>query len=342
MNTYLPGLSISAYERLMRAHFPEFWQTLKLDRPDLPEILDQMNTYHNEFETDARGGRGDSYRLAQQDSNMRAVGILQLLRAACASTPFDALPVDYKVLDVLGGDGTIVRCLANHIGHARARQLILTSDIAAHMVHAALAQGCPAVRQQARSLLLRDDSYDAVLLAYGVHHVDPAERVATFQEGFRVIKPHGRIVIHDFEEESPMAVWFHQVVDRYSLSGHKYTHFTRQEFLDHLRAAGFRDISVFRLYDPFIAEGEDRQSVRNRLLDYVLNMYGLVKVGSGVRDTAELRDRLECLIEQHFQYDPCRVEGWQPHWKTSLTFYGEGGKYKAELPRVALVAVGTK
>ncbi len=342
LDDYLTGRSFSTYERLMSTRFPDFWHTFWFNRPDISDLVCEMNAHFNEFETDAEGGRGDSYRLAQQDFKVRAVGIMQLIKAACRNTPLAHLPSDYKILDVLGGDGVMTRCLGTHISNDRARHLILTSDIAANMVCRALDYGLPAVRQPAQSLLLKDNSYDAVLLAYGVHHIQPQDRVLTFREAFRVIKARGRIVVHDFEEGSPMAIWFREVVDRYSHAGHNYTHFTKQMLLDQLRAAGFRDVSVFRLYDPFIVVADSECAARNRLMDYVLNMYGLVKVQADVQNVAAARARVHCLVDQYLRYDSQTIKEWKPVWKDSLTVYQENDKYVAEIPRIALVAVASK
>ncbi|MEW2268865.1 hypothetical protein GTY41_17725 [Streptomyces sp. SID685] len=43
--------------------------------------LDRLAREHNEFETDADGGRGQSYRTAQRATSARLVGIEALLRA---------------------------------------------------------------------------------------------------------------------------------------------------------------------------------------------------------------------------------------------------------------------
>src|SRR5690606_418049 len=80
---------------------------------------------------------------------------------------------------------------------------LLAGDISGSMVAAALADGLPAVRQRADQLLLRDDVLDAVLIAYGSHHIAPSQRPRALSEAYRVLVPGGRVALHDFASDSP-------------------------------------------------------------------------------------------------------------------------------------------
>src|SRR5207237_5518083 len=120
------------------------------------------------------------------------------------------LPFGWRLLDVLGGDGLIARAL-NMMRPGLTRQPVLTSDVAESMILHAWAQGLPAIREPAQHLFLRDASFDAVLIAYGTHHIDPLDRPDMCREAFRVLRPHGRIVLHDFECGSAVARWFDEV-----------------------------------------------------------------------------------------------------------------------------------
>lgn len=52
-----------------------------------------------------------------------------------------------------------------------------------------------------------------MLLAYGTHHIDPANRLSTVQEAHRVLRLGGVFVLHDFEVGGPMDEWFSKVVN---------------------------------------------------------------------------------------------------------------------------------
>jgi SAM-dependent methyltransferase len=152
---------------------------------------------------------------------------------------------------------------------------ILTSDLSEEMVIAARAYGLFAIRQPAQNLLLKDRSLDGVIIAYGTHHIPPDHRVQACQEAFRVLRHDGRIVLHAFETGSHMARWFSEVVDQYSITGHQYPHFTAGEIRDYLSRAGFTDINIRYIYDPFIIYAGSADEAKHKLAEYLLNMYGL-------------------------------------------------------------------
>ncbi|MFI7421281.1 class I SAM-dependent methyltransferase [Nonomuraea sp. NPDC049684] len=138
----------------------------------------------SEFDSD-RDGRGDSYRRAQQDALVRWTGIRALL-GLLAPDPAAGPPL---LLDVLGGDGTVARAAAGRLGSLDVKPAIITGDLSGHMVDRALAQGLPAVRQAAQLLFLREASVGGVLLAYGTHHIPPADRPGAVAEAARVTRP---------------------------------------------------------------------------------------------------------------------------------------------------------
>lgn len=336
---YVADLDLEAYAAMMHRRFPGLARTLWLERPGAAEMLARLRSSNNEFESDA-AGRGDSYRRAQQDLDVRGTGIGQLLDVAHGGCAWGG--DDVKILDVLGGDGLIARYVERAVGSEAAHRTILTGDIAEGMVAQALRYGLPAVRQPAQFLLERDGTYDAVIMAYGVHHIPPEERRAAFAEAHRVLKPSGRLIVHDFERDSPMAAWFGDVVHRYSREGHDYCHFEAAALRDGLREAGFAEPVVGNMYDPFIVRDPDGETAHRRLMDYVLDMYGLVKLDSDGGRTDDTYERVARLCRQHATYDRSHVPGWGPHWKTELTLERVGDLYQAELPRVALVATAVR
>lgn len=248
---YLPSCSLRDYIALMERRHPSAASLLTFDRPGTDEVLWALAAGRNEFETDA-GGRGESYRRAQADAEVRSPGILRLLELVAGGTQVGDLPSGFTVLDVLGGDGVVARLV-----HRRSSKAchVLTGDIASEMVHRAIGYGLPAVRQPAHFLFVRDRSLDGVLIAYGFHHLTAGERPAACGEAHRVLRPGGRIVLHDFENGSPVATWFQEVVDRYTETGHQYEHFTRDSLRRLLLEAGFQAVILDSVYDPFVVRG---------------------------------------------------------------------------------------
>jgi len=300
---------------------------LDTEEPDAP----------TDFEDGPEGGRGDSYRLAQEDPTVRLHGIRQLFTRASPRGRLSSWRPEHVLLDLLGGDGTLARAV--HLFTAPAnRPTVLTSDMSAGMIRAAQRRGLPAIRQAAQRLRLRDGSVDAVLMAYGTHHIPRSERPAAVAEAYRVLRPNGTLVLHDFAEGSATARWFADVVDRYSHTGHDYAHFTADELTHLFRGAGFTDVTVERMYDPLVLTAPTRDEARRRLGDHLRWMYGLTRLPSG--DERQAAERTADLAEQTFHHPPAdRAPGQEIG---GVAYQAAGPGWRVELPRVALVAAGRR
>lgn len=340
-DNYLPNISLTSYFRSISNRFPDFYKTLWFNRPNSSPALKELDNLISDFEGCKKRGRGDYYRKAQRDVSVRIAGIKQILKLASQNQDIEHLSPTYKILDVLGGDGILARVFRIMYPGNNFRQPILTSDCAADMIAQALKYNLPAIRQQAQFLFIRDNSFDAVILAYGTHHIPKKDRLLACQEAFRVLKPGGNIVIHDFEENSPIARWFNEVVNKYSITGHKYCHFAFNDFRLYLQRSGFKNIRIFSMYDPFVTKGSSKEVAFQKLMDYIFNMYGLAKLQQNT-DAKDVSQKIYRLIEKYIHYELNNIKEARPYWKSSISFYQDKDQFIAELPRVALVGVGTK
>jgi SAM-dependent methyltransferase len=244
------------------------------------------------------------------------------------------------VLDVLGGDGVFARSLRTILPMG-CKPRIITGDIACQMVKAARAHDLAAVLQPAEYLLLKNASVDAVLLAYGTHHIEEEYRQQAVSEGHRVLKPGGTFVLHDFEERGPVAKWFAEVVDVYTVTGHRCKHFTAPGMRQYLSAAGFIDVDLRHMYDPFILSARTESEARDRLSDYLLDMYGLVNL-RGRNGIESARKAVFELASSCFVYDYDALGLPKTFGCGGISCRETANGWQIEMPRVALVASGRK
>lgn len=338
----LPGVSAARYLTLCRERQPRLYSLLRPDRVSVERtarLFADMGQLSTHFESKLEQGRGDSYREAQnKDFMIRAVGFLHLFELA---VPQRRGAEQLTVLDSLGGNGTLTRI----VRASRPQQelpFIVTSDVSARMIESAFSQGLPAVRLPLENLIWFDDgTFDAIIVAYGTHHVPPANRLQAIGEAFRVLKPGGRIVLQDFEIGCPTTKWYDDVLDRYTSTGHKFDYFTRQEFNDLLVGNGFSDVRVMDVYDPFILRAADPRHARAALLKYLLTLFALEKLlpPQGEPDDATL-DRFEAIIRETATFGPGELDGIGGI--SEFTIARDGDEYRAEIPRICLTATAQR
>jgi SAM-dependent methyltransferase len=330
--SYLPSASLDEYLQTVAACHPRLYALLDHAKMRSAGSLAALVSTVNEFDSDA-SGRGDSYRQAQQDTSVRWTGARELLRLA---TPADSAG-DVTVLDVLGGDGMIARAVAENANQSLAKLTVFTGDISGTMVERALAMGVPAVRQAADVLFLRDYAVDAVLLAYGTHHIAPADRSRAVSEALRVVRRGGRVVVHDFDDASPTARFFAELVDPYSSAGHDYKHFSRDDLaalFDRLPAS----VRVVDIYDPLLVRGPDPEAARRRMCGYIADMYGIHQVIAAPGDGSW---RLLTELFDHSAY-LARAGRGDHGIPPRPTVHELPGYCLAEVPRMAIAAVAEK
>jgi len=323
IENYISTRTFADYRRAAAKHFPFILPLIDPNRVEggaFRDYVSFMNDISWEFEDQDAGGRGAAYNVAQRNTDNRKIGTLSLLK--CFSDSQTDIPgPDKIILDALGGDGTIARLIQKEKIQA---PTIISADLSGFMVDACIAQILPCIRQSATQSLLRDSVLDGVLIAYGSHHLDRASRKAAPIEAFRTIKNGGRFVLHDFEIGTPVANWFDKVVHPLSRTGHPHPHFSRQEMFALLEGAGFRNIQVFSMSDPFVLKGNSPEEARKNAIMHVYRMYDLVRIAD---NEADILFKLEAHIKN--------ILG-------DIQIKQTDSGYSATIQREALVAVGTK
>jgi ubiquinone/menaquinone biosynthesis C-methylase UbiE len=317
---YLNGYSFEEYLNFLRRGHPDLYGLLSHEIcRDAERQIAKLNAISWEFEDEKVGGRGLAYNSAQKSADNRKVGMAALLK--CFSPSLEIPGQDFRILDVLGGDGTFAR-FCKTLG--RHTPTVYTADISKFMIEACHAQALPCVRQSATRSLFRDNVLDGVLIAYGSHHLDGDARPLAVREAHRTLRAGRRLVLHDFEIGGRCAKWFDSVVHPYSRTGHPHAHYSRDEMFQLFTSAGFRDVRVFEISDPFILHGSSPDEARHNAIMHMYDMYDLIKVADAARDIVP-------RLERHI------TETLGP-----ISIRQEEGRYVAEITRHALVAVGTK
>jgi SAM-dependent methyltransferase len=325
------GRDIRGQARALVERYPQL-----RDRVDPSRVERQLGVaaedvvHRDDFGSSAEGGRGQSYVVAQRSAHTRAHGIDQLARLFTVRSRAES----DVVLDLLGGDGLVARVLALT---GRTAPLVITCDASPFMVEEAWARGIPALLQRAESLLFHTESVGGVLLAYGTHHIPEADRRRVADEAFRVIEPGGVFVLHDFLAGSPVDTWFAKVVDVYAATGHDHPHFQYEETESLLTSAGFAEVELLLMDDPFLVTGPTRKQAELELGRYLVDMYGLVTLVDeyGPEGAGRRAFELACDIFQYERPEPDRRAVCAEH-------DAERDRWKVTMPREALVCVGRK
>jgi SAM-dependent methyltransferase len=331
--SYLPNRTLDEYLDEIARRYPDIHVAIDFGRSDSVKALHALAMASNEFDSDETG-RGDSYREAQKSRLVRWSGISTLLGLA---VPTDAESAPPLVLDVLGGDALIAKA-ATESADARFKNVnILTGDLSGPMVNQALADGWPAIRQAAEHLFIRDDALDGVLIAYGTHHIGQASRRRAVLEAVRAARIGGHVVVHDFDEDSPMAGFFTDVVHPNTSAGHSYDHFSRQSML-----SLFDDtptiVQVGHMYDPFVTRAGTPTAAKKLMCEYVGSMYGVRHVIGG---SGDVEDSWSALT-RYFDHSEHMDEYVGLDAPVKPVVYRQGSQYIAEVPRIALVATARK
>jgi ubiquinone/menaquinone biosynthesis C-methylase UbiE len=340
---FLPSMSLGEYLSYCALHHPALYERIDLEcwsPADVARLSTTFTSTSTHFKSDGSGSRGDTYRAAQRRNAVsRADGIRRVFELVTPAG--EVLSPSTCVLDVLGGNGALTRVM-RQIEQPHRVPTIVTSDQTAEMVVDALELGLPAIRQPAQQLLLRDETFDGVILAYGTHHIPPEDRLPALKEARRVLRQDGRVVVQDFEPETLTARWYSEVLHTYTASGHDFRHLGQQEMISLLTEAGFRDVEVVAVYDPFVFYDDTADRVLRALLRHVCSLFGLVKLKSQDDESEHTWSEVESVFRKYSSFGDHEWFPFPDGVPRELSIKREGGRFRAELPRVAVAATGTR
>jgi ubiquinone/menaquinone biosynthesis C-methylase UbiE len=315
----------------LKNNFPSIYQLVDKDLYDISKkfIVDNYDKY-NDFDTEIFNSRGANYIRAQDNLLVRKTGILHIFNQF-------KMEKGVKILDCLGGNGLLTKVI-NHTSFVNI-PTIITSDISEGMIINARTNKLPAIRQATQKMFIKSESIDGVILAYGTHHIPKTERYEVVKEAKRVLKKGGELLLHDFEENSPVEQWFKDIVDVYSTTGHIFDHFTKRELYRYFKLNGFKDIRIENMYDPFIFVGQSEAIVVEKLTNYLINMYGLTK---SIDTKKCFNSYIFKRANEIFQYDVNFIRSISKDAVHKITIKKEQEQYILEMPRVGIYCFGVK
>lgn len=341
--SYLPGITFCEFIDSYRVKYPALYSLLdpsRLSGRNLEKFIFELNLIDGHFESKDSGGRGDAYRRGQNLHPLARVRGIRRLFELINSNGSSFSP-NHLILDVLGGNGALTRAI-KQVGLLNGTPTIITSDVSPSMIVDAISQSIPAIREPAQALLFKDRSLDGIIFAYGTHHILPEKRLQAIKEAWRVLKPGCRVIIQDFEEGSLTCRWYSEVLDKYTVTGHKCKHFTRDGLKVLAEEAGFKGIEILDVYDPFVILGRTPGEAVRNLLEHFCSLFGMEKLLVPVEQrTAQYWNEVEEIFFKYGTFlddlpETCICDVTKP------TVMPYKGQYLVEFPRIALVAVGTK
>lgn len=322
--------------------FPDYFSIVEDQHPELAETFDfdRLDTWIYNRRYDSPGdiaahahGRGDTYRAQRFAQPLSRPNVRELIEFIEQDSP-------RLVVDILGGNGHLSR-VRNLLSDSLslAAPYIITSDLDGDQIRSALDMGLPSIRQPAQETLFLSDTFDAVVFAYGTHHIPVLDRTSAWTEARRILKPGGRVVIQDYAIGTPTVNWYSRVIGLGAIAGHEFEHFTEAGLLDDLNGLGFSDVRACYMDDSFVSHGDTGQDALVAGIQHIVALYGLVKLVP-LSDKAE--KWLELLDElSHYFTIPADIGGSQLPRSIMVRAMSDGG-FEAVFPRVALVVTGLK
>jgi demethylmenaquinone methyltransferase/2-methoxy-6-polyprenyl-1,4-benzoquinol methylase len=115
------------------------------------------------------------------------------------------LPAKGSLLDIGGGTGRVAAALQGHIDH------IVVVDLSHGMLSQAHKKNLDALQCYSEKLCFPDGTFDRIIMADAFHHIIDGK--TTVSEMWRVLKPGGKIIIHEPDIRVPV-VWFVAIAEK--------------------------------------------------------------------------------------------------------------------------------
>lgn len=318
-------VDFEGYISLLRTKYPELGEVFPAEETLDPRQVKDRTARLHEIGEFTGGGRGREWlKGAGSQFDIRGDSARKVLDPILNEDPAWRRQSDgpVRVLDVFGGAGFLAKFLrerTNFDGYA------INSDPSPLMVAEGLNADVPTLWQCAQDLFLTDDdSMDAVVLAYGVHHVPPDERREMFREAARVLRPGGLLLFHDYLNNSRTDKWFRDVVHPYTVTGHDHRHFTVNGLVEHLSSTGFRVEEIDRATIYWDFNKQSFESVREHCIAYLSEAYGIKEP----EDHPEFDEFLWHHIRSTFDLD----------LRPSVDAHGEASDYGLRVGRPCILA----
>jgi len=266
---------------------------------------------HNEFSSKYSGGYGDAYQLSTQSHPYaKNIGTQALLQQC-------AVPPNGVLLDAFGGSGQIASAMSRYLRERNSFD-ILTADVEIDQIKKAVAKGHPAIALDVSNMgIVKTGVFDSVLLGYGFHHLPPERRPRAIEEAIRVVKPRGRLVLHEGMRGGITQKLSHGIIDCHGTSPHLYEHPSYDEVRSYLpKGVHIEETNIF---DPHVIVDTSDKAVEASFLSYYVGHYSLPRDLSYER----LRDIICDIYNEHSF----------PEWETAPLFGGHSWAHGAEYER---------
>lgn len=294
------------------------------------------------------GQRYGEAQLNRARAISREIGYQGIFRLLQSRKKWSA---DDVLLDALAGNGTVSRVLES-ISSAPHPQYI-GNDVSLTMVKQGIEDGRLIFYGDICSEFLSRNIADYCVSAYGTHHVPEKLRPDFFKGCFEKLKEGGTVVIQDFDAGSNTAAWYDKCIHEYRNGGHPYKHFDANELLNLLSGAGFKDVEIKFLYDPFIIRAEGKfpdEMLKREFFEYLVNLFALVKIDHLVGHD-EGGKKLDEILSPYFKIEPGILEKCEPiesssfdarHIASEISIRSFDGYKYLIAPRYAIAGVGRK